>query len=490
MRGCARVGRTIARSFALTAVLACTEADQGPRQELLDPASCEECHAEHYRQWLGSMHAYASDDPVFIAMNARGQRETAGELGDFCVRCHAPVAVALGMTVDGTNLDELPQHVKGVTCYFCHNVDAVEGTHNNPIRLAFDEVMRGEYADAVDNDFHSSAYAASVDGEAIASGEMCGSCHDIVNGHGVELERTYKEWVDSFYDEPDPENPELKIYYGNTCNGCHMPGTNSPIADYAGVQTRRFRDHRFVGVDVALTDFPDAELGPALVAEQIEQMNAFREPAVCVGLCVRPPEEGEGTDVVVWLHNEAAGHKWPSGAAQDRRAWVQLEGFAGGVSVLQSGLVGPQESIDAAAIEDPSLWVLRDYAYGADGEHESMFWNVTEIRSELLAVASEAGAKYDKTTWGRRQWHVDGPLDRATIQLNLRPIPFELVDELVEDGLDPAVKTRIPTHTVGATVLEWTADTAVQTDLEGPCVMSAGCFCIISMENELCPPTP
>lgn len=470
------------------AAVACTQTDAGPPEELLDPASCEECHPQHYQQWLGSMHAYAADDPVFLAMNARGQRETAGELGDFCVQCHAPVAVALGKTTDGMNLDELPQHLKGVTCYFCHNVESIDGTHNNPIRLALDDVLRGELADPVDNEFHRSAYGAELDGETLLSGKMCGSCHDIVNGHEVQLERTYVEWVDSFYDEPDPANPELKIYYGNTCNSCHMQGSNGPVADYEGVQTRRFRDHRFVGVDVALTDFPDAEQGPALVDDQLAAMDEFRAPSVCVGLCVRPPEDGDGTDIVVWLHNEAAGHHWPSGASQDRRAWVELEAFAGDDTVLSSGVVGPQESIDAAALADPSVWVLRDYATGADGAPESMFWNVTEIRSELLTVASTAGAKYDKTTWGRREWHVDGPIDRARIQVNLRPVPFELIDELAEDGLDPAVKLRVPTHVVGATVLEWTPDTAEMTDLEGPCVKSASCFCIISMEDEQCLP--
>ena len=43
------------------------------------------------------MHAYAAEDPVFLAMNQRGQRETNGELGDFCVQCHAPVAVHVGL---------------------------------------------------------------------------------------------------------------------------------------------------------------------------------------------------------------------------------------------------------------------------------------------------------------------------------------------------------------------------------------------------------
>src|SRR5262245_46081180 len=99
------------------------------RQELLDPETCRACHPDHYRDWSGSMHAYASEDPIFLAMNRRGQRE--GAIGEFCVKCHAPMAVAEGATRDGLNLAELPRKLRGVTCYFCHTVDSVDGTHNN-----------------------------------------------------------------------------------------------------------------------------------------------------------------------------------------------------------------------------------------------------------------------------------------------------------------------------------------------------------------------
>ena len=56
--------------------------------ELLDPAKCQSCHPQQYTDWSGSMHAYASDDPVFVAMNRRGQADTHGELGSFCVDEH------------------------------------------------------------------------------------------------------------------------------------------------------------------------------------------------------------------------------------------------------------------------------------------------------------------------------------------------------------------------------------------------------------------
>jgi hypothetical protein len=471
--------------FAL-AIVACKDGDEpdGPRQELLDPQACEECHPQHYRQWLGSMHAYASDDPVFLAMNARGQRETGGALGDLCVKCHAPMAVALGETTDGLNLDELPQHLKGVTCYFCHNVESVDGTHNNPIKLAMDDIFRGALhdPDPIENDFHRTDYSAFTDGATVASGDMCGSCHDIVNGHGTAIERTYQEWAASFYSDPAEVNPLLIEYYGQSCNSCHMKGSTEPVADYPGVPTRRLRDHRFVGIDLALTDFPDAEQGPALLEDQRLHAQEFMDPEVCVGLCVNPADGG-GTDVKLWLHNEFAGHNFPSGAAQDRRMWVELEGFDGDTNVLSTGVVAPNESIDAAAIADPTLWLFRDIAYGVDDQPVKMFWEIARVEQNTLEVAAEAGLVYDKTTWKSRTWHVDGPVDRATVQVNVRPIPFELVDELVEDGLDPAVKARIPTFTLAQTVREWTPDTAVMTDLEGLCVQSATCFEAISMDE-------
>src|SRR6187402_3543695 len=87
-------------SAVVAALLAgCADKDSPPverhfeREQLLDPETCRSCHSEHYREWAGSMHAYASQDPVFLAMNRRGQAETQGALGSFCVGCHAPLAL-------------------------------------------------------------------------------------------------------------------------------------------------------------------------------------------------------------------------------------------------------------------------------------------------------------------------------------------------------------------------------------------------------------
>jgi len=158
-----------------------------------DPKACMKCHPNHYTEWQASMHAYASRDPVFLAMNARGQRETNGQLGDFCVKCHAPMAVIDGKTKDGLNLPDLPDEVKGITCYFCHNATSVEGTHNATVKLANDATMRGPIEHPKQPGVHKAEYAPMFNGDLLESSSFCGGCHDIVTPNGVHLERTFDE---------------------------------------------------------------------------------------------------------------------------------------------------------------------------------------------------------------------------------------------------------------------------------------------------------
>src|SRR5262249_21135778 len=156
-------------------------------------------HPDHFREWASSMHAYAADDPVFRAMNARGQRETGGALGDFCVRCHAPMAGATGATKSGLRLDQVASDLRGVTCYFCHAADGVSGDHTTPLHLASDGVMRGGITTPVESSAHRAAYSPIHDRQQLDSSKLCGSCHDIVNMLNTPIERTFHEWQGTVY---------------------------------------------------------------------------------------------------------------------------------------------------------------------------------------------------------------------------------------------------------------------------------------------------
>jgi hypothetical protein len=421
------------------------------RDALLDPESCSGCHPVQYREWSGSMHAYAADDPVFLAMNRRGQRETDGELGPFCVSCHAPMAVREGATTDGLNLDEVPRQLKGVTCFFCHTVRAVAGTHNNPLELADDMVLRGEYADPVGTSAHSAGYSPFLDRDAEASASLCGACHDVVINEHAAIERTFQEWRQSVFSEAG----------GATCGQCHMDQSleAAPIADAPGTVARRLHDHSMPGVDLALTPFPE-------MTAQRDGVQALLDATLQSALCV--VDLGGASAIRVILDNIGAGHGFPSGAAQDRRVWVEIVAEADSSVVYASGMVADGTAVTESA--DPDLWLFRDCMFDAAGAPTHMFWEADRYESNQLA----AQVTLDPGDPRFYQTHVvqsfpraekeffDAVPERVTMRVRVRPIGFDVLDDLVAGGdLDEGVRDAVPTFDIdlgAGPVLEWTPE--------------------------------
>src|SRR5262245_47499184 len=146
------------------------------------------------------------------------------------------MAVREGATTDGLNLDMVPQALKGVTCFFCHSINEVTGSHNAAVNVADDLVMRGDFADPVAHSAHRGGYAPRHDRDNVASAKMCGACHDIVTDHGASIERTFQEWKGSVFSQEGG---------GATCGQCHMDQSAAlrPIADAPNVFARRFHAH-------------------------------------------------------------------------------------------------------------------------------------------------------------------------------------------------------------------------------------------------------
>jgi hypothetical protein len=408
------------------------------REELLKPSTCEECHADHYREWSGSMHAYASEDPVFTAMNARGQEETGGALGAFCVNCHAPMAVREGATEDGLNLSTLPEELQGITCYFCHNVDSVEGTHNNPLVLANDTTMRGGIPEPVENSAHHSEYSRLFDAsDVMESSKLCGTCHDIVvpkeltgAPEDVHLERTYEEWRTSLFAQPD-SGPL-------SCGDCHMDGVpNVPVADAENVPVRDARHkHDFPGVDVAVTDFPQKQ-------EQLAAVQRFLETTLRSEICV-----SQTGFIRVSLENVTAVHNVPSGASQDRRLWVEVRGFDFmGQETFTAGI--PPEGTAVADIDgQEGTWLLRDRTFDAAGEPAHMFWDVATVeRATLLApiTISPLDPEYHREI-DSRTYQFPGLPSRVIMTIKMQPIGRDVLEDLVASRhLDPSIVDAMPT---------------------------------------------
>jgi hypothetical protein len=443
-----------------------------PRAMLLEPHVCGSCHADHFAEWQSSMHAFAADDPVFLAMNARGQRETDGGLGTFCVNCHAPMAVRDGLTKDGLNLATLPAKYRGVTCFFCHSIDSVDGSHNAAVTVSGDLVMRGEYADPVPNSAHLGKYSPLHDKADTRSATMCGACHDIaVPGQldgdaGAHIERTFAEWQASAFSAPG----------GETCaaSSCHMvqSATTRPIAQQTGLQTvppaRYYHAHDFPAVDAPLMVGADA------AAPEPAGVQALLSNALQGDLCVNTVTGG----IRVVLDTPNLGHDFPSGASQDRRFWAEVVAYRGTDVIYQSGVVPfGDPAFDAGA--DPDLWLLRDCIFDTQGNQVHMFWQAAstdgneltpQVTFDSMDPRFYAGQKIQYFPRGQNPLAAGVP-DRVTLSLWVQPVGLDVLRDLVASGdLDPSIVRAMPKFPVplgvllggdaGSAQLVWTAQDA------------------------------
>ena len=259
---------------------------------------------------------------------------------------------------------------QGVTCFFCHSADEVEGDHNNPLRLAEDLVLRGGIGDPLENGAHSSTYSILHDGNHAASSTLCGPCHDIVTPAGVHIERTFAEWRQSLFG-PEAE-PEVNV----SCGECHMSSEDGVVADFPGVGNRidGYHPHSWPGVDIAITEWPG-------IAEQRRLIERSLATTVGSRLCYRPDRH----DFELQLTNIGAGHNWPSGSSHDRRAWVELRAMAAGETLFESGVVPADRAV--SELDDELLWRIGDTAYKADGTIAHMFWDVARVETATLPPA-------------------------------------------------------------------------------------------------------
>ncbi|MGN6109755.1 MAG: multiheme c-type cytochrome [Kofleriaceae bacterium] len=454
----ALLGATFA--LGLVAATGCGEDAKLTVEQLQDPSTCMDCHPKHYQQWSGSMHAYAADDPVFVAMNNRGQRETNGRLGNFCINCHAPMAERLGFT-DFANFDPaaLPPSARGITCYFCHNVTEVTTTHNNGLVLANDQTMRGGVKNPVDSSAHHSKYDVLMDSDLNQS-ELCGSCHDIVvpgalNGrHDVAVERTFAEWKTTIFATETAPGIHL------TCGGCHMGSSDDVVADAPGLdvplRNGGFHSHMFPGIDLAMTPFPEQAAQRAAVQEILDQSVNIIGPTPRVpgepppgGICVEPVDGGR---ITVRIDSFGTGHSWPSGAAMDRRAWLELIAYdESGAVVYQRGVV--PDGVDPE-IADPQVFGFWDRTFKADDTPAHFFWEIDRIDSKLLkgpTTLVQTDPAFDHSV---TQAFVVGAdvarIQRITARMRFRALPFEVLDSLIASGdLAPEIRDQVPTLEVG-----------------------------------------
>jgi nitrate reductase cytochrome c-type subunit len=360
---------------------------------LTRPDQCGECHTNQYAEWQTSMHAYATRDPVFMAMLNKGIRDTEGKLGQFCVQCHAPVASFKEMLPvtegeDGFVMDTTsagPWFDHGVQCVACHSIEEVKGTQNTQVTFSettyFGPTGSAEAKEAhpmEQSDLFSSPTQQSI---------MCGSCHDVLNPNGARLEATFSEWYSNEFN--DPSNPSKH----KTCVDCHMP-------TYQGRPTPKSPEklqhrHFFVGVDQALiADFPGKE-------EQAQMVRALLQDCAELELEYNGVVEG-AAEFVVNVRNINNGHNLPSGSTADRQVWVHLRiTDQAGALIYESGMLDAQgdlmDGVEGHSLNpsgDPELLAFGQFLFDKEGNHVNFPWEAHEYTDHLIGPGQKAWRDY------------------------------------------------------------------------------------------------
>ena len=247
---------------------AAEEAHRGLLLENRFPSAttCKTCHADHYREWSVSGHAYAQMSPVFNAFHATILKLTNGTNGDFCIRCHNQVGMNLGEPLFMSNIDRHPTSREGITCIVCHRVDQAYGKESGRLKIVegdiFDPVYGPRGNEELKRVLASDEYPVNPErgkaGRAIHSDVetfvalskpgFCGTCHDVNLLNGFRLEEAFSEYKTS---------PAARR--GISCQDCHMGKEQGKVSGYAtapaaivgGVPTkpRKRTDHMFPGPD-------------------------------------------------------------------------------------------------------------------------------------------------------------------------------------------------------------------------------------------------
>ncbi len=370
------------------------------------PEVCAGCHQEIYAQWNGSMHSNAHKDPVYQKLFLIASRETNGTFDAFCTKCHSPIGYLSGETPSGDNYSVDGITEKGISCDFCHTVNASSGIGNGAFISSPGKVKYGPLDDSNISTFHQTAYS-----ELQTKAEFCGMCHNVEHPiNGLVLENTYKEWKEGPYNETTP------------CQHCHMtPGVTkfkqNPGRAAAGAPMREnIFTHYFVGGNAML---------PGLSGEHEKLAKERLRSAARVDIEDIAIINNESVNMNIRVSNIGAGHKIPTGLAESREIWLEIN-----VRDNSGNLVFRSGGMDQNGYIDPDAVIYHTVFGDSKGDPTEKVWLAEKILIDNRIPPK--GYSLENYSFIIPQ-NTKGPLT-IEVKLNYVSASQELADMLFEKG--------------------------------------------------------
>ena len=343
--------------------------------EFVKVQQCQMCHsgtkngpADPMLSWQGGMMAQAARDPIFLASLAIANQDIP-EGGEFCLRCHAPRAWLEDRSKpgDASALNREDRH--GVNCEVCHRfvdplsseakqlVKDVPPSYGNAMMVVDPaNTVRGPYGNGKGAMPHR-----TMKSDFLASGNLCGVCHDISNPLSAQdvktdpvssfghLERTYSEWALSDY---------ARQGKSGSCQSCHFPQVEGggQSSRYGSLHRDYFVQHGPVGGSTWVQDAV-AELWPTSdVNKKALHLGKERTEALLKTAAELQVTRAAGTELQVRVTN-LSGHKLPSGYPEGRRMWLNVQFLdRRGAVIAEAGKYGNQaDTLKGKAVNVPTL---------------------------------------------------------------------------------------------------------------------------------------
>ncbi|MBI4666418.1 MAG: hypothetical protein HY751_08420 [Nitrospinae bacterium] len=313
---------------------------------------CGKCHTRLYNMWKESMHAKATEDPIFRASYLEAHYKSGGGAAKICLRCHAPSAKGNNIL----NLDEAPTS-EGITCDFCHSVKSVDlKKKDNPFVVDAGPVKYGPNKKG-DVKQHKVAYS-KIQGEAA----FCATCHEY-SLNGVPIISTYSEWMESSYSKE-----------GRPCQYCHMQEAPGEISNNV-----------------------ISERGPKIFSHHLAGAHSLTQLQKALALKIAKVERSaDRMTVLVDVTNVGSGHRVPTGIPT-RKLILYCEVRVPGGKVYKDKVVYEKAIFDKSGAELTSDAEIM-LGYGFTVAKDNRIYP-KETRKERFTFYVPEGKKVSLSVW-------------------------------------------------------------------------------------------
>uniref|UniRef100_UPI00384C8572 cytochrome c family protein n=1 Tax=Geomonas agri TaxID=2873702 RepID=UPI00384C8572 len=324
------------------------------------PSVCQGCHEKQYKEWSGSVHQLAFQDPVYQGELNKAVKAVGHEISRQCEGCHSPAGMVTGEIKGPGNAGLSEMALAGVSCDICHSVSAV--THwqtpsHEPENGSFiltpgaetkdgpRFVKRGPFTPSAEcgGGFHDCATSPLH-----LRADLCASCHQVYHYDAhFPLEATYLEWKHGPYAQRDI-----------LCQDCHMVDTATFMAAadrFAKPQRQDYR-HYFNGANYLLSYLAAGAATKAGNTDQAKLLMKQYTMAVdrlksAAAVEIMPSyAKGELTELRVRVKNLRAGHNLPTSLTNVRQMWLEIKAKDdAGRLLLSSGQASADGSLPADA---------------------------------------------------------------------------------------------------------------------------------------------